>query len=98
MKICPSCKHQSISQLKLVLQELPVPIFKAICENCNSRIGIKEESLFIFIWKEIVFFIMIVTSLIFLNVWVGLVVFILWGIVLVYIKTNGDLEDYEESP
>lgn len=97
MKVCPSCEYQSISQWKLVLQELPVPLFKAICENCNSRIGIKEDGFFTFIWEEIVFFIMIVASLILLNVWVGLFVFILWSMVRVYIKTNGDLEVYEAS-
>tara|TARA_R110002049_G_C9077209_1_gene555338 strand:+ start:584 stop:883 length:300 start_codon:yes stop_codon:yes gene_type:complete len=98
MKECPLCKHQSISRTKLILQELSIPFVKAICENCNSHIGVKTDHFFTDIWVEIVFFIFIIASIsLVLNTWLGLVIFVVWSSVRVYIKTNGKLECYQSN-
>ena len=55
------------------------------------------DGFFTEIWIEIVFFIMIIASVMILKVWVGVVIFILWSIVRVYLKTNCKLEGYEKN-
>jgi len=92
---CPSCKTKGLSRVKLFLQELTIPGVKAHCENCGAHYGIKEESFFAFIWVEVLFFLVIIVSVIYLNVWAGFAVFIIWSMVRVIIKTNGELTNYE---
>ena len=79
MIYCLSCKAKGLSRTKLFLQELTNPGVKAQCENCGAHHGIKEESYFAFIWVEILFFLVIIVSVTYLNVWVGFAAFVIWS-------------------
>ena len=80
-----------------MLQEFPFSGVKALCENCGAHSGISTGGFFTEIWIEIILLSVIVISVFYFNVWLGIIVFILWNIVRVYIKTNGKLTSYEND-
>lgn len=95
MTHCPVCKENKISRKRLILQELTIPGVKAICGNCGSHVGIKGDGLIVSLWVEIVFFAAIFISLIYVNIWFGMIIFIIWSLVRVMLKSKGELEKYE---
>ena len=92
---CPNCNTNGISRKRLILQELTIPGVRAVCENCGIHVGIKQDGWILFFWVEIVFFAIIFISAIYFNIWLGVLVFLVWSFLRMLIKSNGKLEQYE---
>lgn len=40
---CPNCNTNGISRKHLILQELTISGFRAVCENCGTHVGVKQD-------------------------------------------------------
>ena len=92
---CPNCNTNGISRKQLILQELTIPGVKAVCENCETHVGIKQDGWILSFWVEILFFAAIFISAIYFNILLGVVVFLVWSFIRMLIKSIGKLEQYE---
>ena len=95
MRVCPNCGENSVSEVKLVLQQLGIPGCICTCNACDEWVSYQEsDSFFVgFLLPELLLVICLVLSaIIFFNVWIGVVVFIFLRLGRFYFITRGKLE------
>ena len=94
MRECPNCQEATISRKVLYFSSLGIPGVVCACSNCHATVYIKDSpNIFAEIAKDIIVVAAcLVTWYYFDSFYIGLVAFITWCLVKLYLKTNRALE------
>ena len=95
MRNCPNCSENAVSEVKLVLQQLSIPGCICTCGACDEWVSYRENDSFFlgFLLPELLLVICLVLSvIIFFNVWVGVATFIFLRLGRFYFITRRKLE------
>ena len=92
MRSCPECGEQTISTLKLALQNY-IPGVVAACRKCHAMVDFKSrDGVFSMILAEWIILGLLILSLMYFGMlWIGIAIFIIWRLIRIYFRVKGPL-------